>query len=132
MADKKLNEVTTVPTASINNVKTFLAVMNDGSIQQMSKADMATVLGGLLQTYLSWCPILVTTETDANNIQNTSVVLNMNSMSNVPYTYGTLFTVAANNVHIVQLYACAASANLLYFRQRSNNAWTDWVSLAFQ
>ena len=27
---------------------TFLAVMNDGSIQQMSKTDMATVLGGLI------------------------------------------------------------------------------------
>lgn len=50
MANQKLNEVTTVPTASINNVKTFLAVMNDGSIQQMSKDDMATVLGGLLPT----------------------------------------------------------------------------------
>lgn len=48
MANQKLNEVTTVPTASINNVKTFLAVMNDGSIQQMTKADMATVLGELI------------------------------------------------------------------------------------
>lgn len=48
MANKKLNEVTTVPTASINNVKTFLAVMNDNSIQQMTKEDMATVLGGLM------------------------------------------------------------------------------------
>lgn len=50
MANQKLNEVTTVPTASINNVKTFLAVMNDNSIQQMNKEDMATVLGELLPT----------------------------------------------------------------------------------
>lgn len=48
MANKKLNEVTTVSNANISNVKTFLAVMNDGSIQQMSKEDMASVLGGLL------------------------------------------------------------------------------------
>ena len=48
MADKKLNEVTTVSTGTLNNVKNFLAVMNDGSIQQMSKEDMASVVGGLL------------------------------------------------------------------------------------
>ena len=47
MANKKLNEVTTVSSANISNVKTFLAVMNDGSIQQMSKEDMASVLGEL-------------------------------------------------------------------------------------
>lgn len=46
MANQDLSKVTTVPTASINNVKTFLAVMNDGSIQQMTKADMASVVGG--------------------------------------------------------------------------------------
>lgn len=48
MADKKLNEVTTVSTGTLNNVKNFLAVMNDGSIQQMSKEDMAAVVGGLI------------------------------------------------------------------------------------
>lgn len=45
MADKQLNEVTTVNTATLNNVKSFLAIMNDGSIQQMSKQDMAAVRG---------------------------------------------------------------------------------------
>ncbi|MBM6759657.1 hypothetical protein, partial [Bacteroides mediterraneensis] len=50
MADKKLNEVTTVSTGTLNNVKNFLAVMNDGSIQQMSKEDMAEVVGGLIGT----------------------------------------------------------------------------------
>lgn len=48
MADKKLNEVTTVNSGTLANVKNFLAVMNDGSIQQMSKADLASVVGGLL------------------------------------------------------------------------------------
>lgn len=48
MVNKKLNEVTTVSGVDINNVKTFLAVMNDGSIQQMSKADTASVLGELI------------------------------------------------------------------------------------
>ena len=46
MADKPLNQVTKV--TNLNNVKTFLAVMNDNTIQQMSKEDMAKVVGGLL------------------------------------------------------------------------------------
>jgi hypothetical protein len=48
MADKPLNEVTKV--TNLNNVKTFLAVMNDNTIQQMSKEDLASVVGGLIGT----------------------------------------------------------------------------------
>ena len=46
MADKPLNQVTKV--TDLSKVKTFLAVMDDNTIQQMSKEDMATVVGGLL------------------------------------------------------------------------------------
>ena len=55
MEDKKLNEVTTVNSGTLANVKTFLAVMKDGTIQQMSKEDLASVVGGLLSnTYNSF------------------------------------------------------------------------------
>lgn len=50
MEDKKLNEVTTVNSNTLANVKTFLAVMKDGTIQQMSKEDLASVVGGLIGT----------------------------------------------------------------------------------
>ena len=48
MADKPLNQVTKV--TDLSKVKTFLAVMDDNTIQQMSKEDMATVVGGLIGT----------------------------------------------------------------------------------
>lgn len=48
MEDKKLNEVTTVNSGTLANVKTFLAVMQDGTIQQMSKEDLASVMSGLV------------------------------------------------------------------------------------
>lgn len=48
MADKPLNQVTKV--TDLSKVKTFLAVMDDNTIQQMSKEDMATVVGGLVTT----------------------------------------------------------------------------------
>ena len=50
MEDKKLNEVTTVNSGTLANVKTFLAVMQDGTIQQMSKEDLASVVGELLSS----------------------------------------------------------------------------------
>ena len=49
MADQKLNEISQVQSAELADVKTFLAVMNNGEIKQMSKEDMASVVGGLLK-----------------------------------------------------------------------------------
>ena len=51
MADKPLNQLTKV--TDLSKVKTFLAVMDDNTIQQMSKEDMATVVGEhvVLQLY---------------------------------------------------------------------------------
>ena len=48
MANQALNQVPEVQESIINNVKCFLAVMADGSIQQMSKELMAQVLEELL------------------------------------------------------------------------------------
>lgn len=48
MANKALNQVSQVQSTELANVKTFLAVMNNGEIKQMSKEDMAAVVGGLL------------------------------------------------------------------------------------
>lgn len=53
MADKKLNEVTTVNSGTLANVKNFLAVMKDGTIQQMSKEDLASVVEELIGTATS-------------------------------------------------------------------------------
>lgn len=48
MANKALNQVSQVQSTELTNVKTFLAVMNNGEIKQMSKEDMAAVVGGLI------------------------------------------------------------------------------------
>ena len=48
MANKALNQVSQVQSTELANVKTFLAVMNNGEIKQMSKEDMSAVVGGLL------------------------------------------------------------------------------------
>lgn len=48
MANKALNQVSQVQSTELANVKTFLAVMNNGEIKQMSKEDMSAVVGELL------------------------------------------------------------------------------------
>ena len=50
MANKALNQVSQVQSTELANVKTFLAVMNNGEIKQMSKEDMSAVVGGLLSS----------------------------------------------------------------------------------
>lgn len=49
MPNKALNQVSQVQSTELANVKTFLAVMNNGEIKQMSKEDMSAVVGGLLK-----------------------------------------------------------------------------------
>ena len=48
MADQKLNEIPQVQSSELANVKAFFALMTNGEIKQMSKKDMASVVGGLL------------------------------------------------------------------------------------
>ncbi|WP_346713306.1 hypothetical protein [Mediterranea massiliensis] len=49
MADQKLNEIPQVQSSELANVKAFFALMTNGEIKQMSKEDMASVVGGLLK-----------------------------------------------------------------------------------
>lgn len=48
MADQKLNEIPQVQSSELANVKAFFALMTNGEIKQMSKEDMASVVGELL------------------------------------------------------------------------------------
>ena len=48
MADQKLNEIPKVQSSELANVKAFFALMTNGEIKQMSKEDMASVVGELI------------------------------------------------------------------------------------
>lgn len=128
MANQKLNEVTTVPTASINNVKTFLAVMNDGSIQQMSKADMATVLGGLIKPIK--CRNIIPDGQDLNTLEPNNVYsCNGESLLNAPVglsnNYFTLFFYMGYHNFGTQILSHLWSGEL-YIRNKNNSQWFSW------
>lgn len=131
MANQKLNEVTTVPTASINNVKTFLAVMNDNSIQQMTKEDMATVLGGLqnLNTYFKDRGLTNSDTFDFNNAATGVYTVNNRQCQNQPINeIGVLL--CFRSTYIAQFFV-SLIGNKTYVRTRDNlqDSWRDWNEL---
>lgn len=66
----------------------------------------------------------------ANNIRGLGIYINMNTLTDVPYSYGTLFVLDVNGSHIVQFYISAAkNENNFYVRQRTDNAWSSWLKL---
>ena len=129
MANQKLNEVTTVPTASINNVKTFLAVMNDGSIQQMSKEDMATVLGGLLGNPLGFKQILTHSD-DLNNIYDgVFSYLNEDKPSNSYGTNTTLIQLTTKGRIDKWQVAFCANERKVAIRLNYSGNWGNWKNV---
>lgn len=102
MADKKLNEVTKV--TDLSKVKTFLAVMEDNTIQQMSKEDMAAVVGGLIGTatiekngLLPYRMASFTTDFSTSDIVlNFSTIYNLQSFLITCYLNGTFSTYLVN------------------------------------
>ena len=66
---------------------------------------------------------------NANEILTPLIYVNMNILTNVPAQYGTLLCYG-NSTHTVQLYAAATNTNAIYFRQRTSQAWTQWLNLA--
>ena len=66
---------------------------------------------------------------DANFIKYNMVYLNMNVLSNVPYSYGTLICFG-DATHAVQLYTPAIKSDPnIYFRQCTDATWSSWMSL---
>ena len=127
MEDKKLNEVTTVNSGTLANVKTFLAVMKDGTIQQMSKEDLASVVGGLLGIDNA-IKIKGTLEvgTDLNSI-NTVGIFKMNgAYKNSPFgaSWGCLIIPPATAANLPQILIEVTSISFnIYARRDFSYNW---------
>ena len=66
---------------------------------------------------------------DANELLNTGFCINMNTMENVPFSYGTLVNINSANTHVVQLYYAADTSSAVYYRNYVNGNWTGWRNL---
>ena len=140
MADVKENDLPKI--ASYSDIKEVRLVKTDGTstgmaidtfINQIAEkvarvdgfASVVAELIGLSDTIMfrAWG------EKDANELLNTGFCINMNTMKNVPFSYGTLVNINSANTHVVQLYYAADTSNTVYYRNYVNSNWTGWRNL---
>lgn len=127
MADRKLNEVPVV-----NDISHLLGVRSNGEIIRISKENMASVLGGLLQNPYSTNKGLLPSGTDLNDVtENGLYRLSGGSYINLAgNNYGILSVLSYPNFVIYQKYVAALSTGgNTYIRQYYGGVWTEWVKL---
>ena len=123
MADKKLNEVT-----KVTDMAYVPVIMADGSIGQIAKADLASVVAG----YLPYITNLYTNEQDFNNIKKVgsySFGVNKEGYSNIPNVQsleGVLVVIiSVSNSNIYQIYLGIQDSSL-HIRSCYNGVWQGW------
>ena len=124
MADKKLNE-----SKIVKDMDYVLVTLADGSVGQIAKSDLASVVAGNLKFNTEVQRLNSSFENkDANEIHTNGFFINSNKMSNVPTAYGTLisFQVPAMTV---QFYVEANTGSAFFVRNYSAEKWSPWMKL---
>ena len=131
MANKALNQVSQVQSTELANVKTFLAVMNNGEIKQMSKEDMSAVVGGLFSSGKMWSfPSKDnTTLDDCNNARNG--VYRFPDTKNMPREFqrneGAIIVARPVN-NIISMQECYFQNGDFYTRvEWGTGLWSSWI-----
>ena len=126
MADKKLNEVSQLTDFD------YALVVKGNDVAKVTKQQLATILGGLLQNPYSTNKGLLPSGTDLNDVtENGLYRLNGGSYINLAgNSYGILSVLSYPNFVIYQKYVAALSTGgNTYIRQYYGGVWTEWVKL---
>lgn len=114
MADKKLNEVT-----KVTDMAYVTVIMSDGSIGQIAKADLASVVAG------NMCKQLVA-GTDLNTITANGFYYIGSTHVNAPISYFYFITMKGlTTTDLVQFGFSLTNGNM-YKRSRNNGVWSNW------
>lgn len=124
MADKKLNEVT-----KVTDMAYVPVIMSDGSIGQIAKADLASVVAGMMITnglfQFAERGELKISANDVNKNGSYSI-MGKGKTLDLPLDYGTLISFNMGGYFAVQI--CTLSLTV-YVRGRDNGVWSDWNKL---
>ena len=126
MADKKLNEVSQLTDFD------YALVVKGNDVAKVTKQQLATILGGLLQNPYSTNKGLLPSRTDLNDVtENGLYRLSGGSYINLAgNSYGILSVLSYPNFVIYQKYVAALSTGgNTYIRQYYGGIWTEWVKL---
>ena len=97
MADQKLNEIPQVQSSELANVKAFFALMTNGEIKQMSKEDMASVVGGLAKPTIFNNGYLFSVDAD-EILDSGSYYLGEDILNANSYSYLIVFKLSNNTI----------------------------------
>lgn len=123
MADQKLNEVT-----KVTDMAYVPVIMADGSIGQIAKADLASVVAGQMRANSSYPYMFRGFVIDANgHIDSGCYRINSNSQ-NTPTQYGIL-VVDGTSDYILQHAFSAGTKTNTYVRMYFDGSWNDWQQL---
>lgn len=121
MADKKLNEVT-----KVTDMAYVPVIMADGSIGQIAKADLASVVAGFIPSFLQ--KGFLSNNVDLNNLFDFGIY---------SFASGGPSNSASNNASILLVYGYNAERVLqvqismngdIYSRFFSGSSWSSWRS----
>lgn len=65
----------------------------------------------------------------ANDIETSSIVGYTNGMTDIPFTYGNLLTIASNPTYYVAQLAIRANGIFAYRARNDSKVWTDWKTV---
>ena len=130
MADQKLNEIPQVQSSELANVKAFFALMANGEIRQMSKEDMASVVGGLLKLANENGTIGTYGELkDFNQCTKNGYYRVMGKSEDIlnacPITYGIMDVRGENEPYKLQVVFDLTKKQIAY-RMYGDSKWNEW------
>ena len=123
MADRKLNEVT-----KVTDMAYVPVIMADGSIGQIAKSDLASVVAGILKPLVVYPNKSIS---DANDATTGIYNYDFNyTISNTGGNIGTLISIQSiDSRYIMQLNVFYGEGSDLYFRRKYNGQWSEWKAL---
>ena len=120
--DKKLNEVT-----KVTDMAYVPVIMADGSIGQIAKSDLASVVAGQMVTSNLFPFALRVPEPDANECVE-SGIYRITIMDNAPIRYG-LLIVFSDSSYIFQIVA-SVTGHSYYLRYKNEAGWGSWCNIS--
>ena len=126
--DKKLNEVT-----KVTDMAYVPVIMADGSIGQIAKSDLASVVAGVMETdnesrrIFQGMVVEGDYTGDVNDLPYGVLVYANSSAANLPVaTVGYVFTTGAANGYRMQIYQTGTTEKAIYQRIYIYNEWKPW------
>ena len=126
MADKKLNEVT-----KVTDMAYVPVIMADGSIGQIAKADLASVVAGQMGNPIGYAGAATVNNIDSKTNNGFYAIRDTGNSINGWTAYGTLIVLNTEQTSFVNQIFIHAQG-LLAFRVKTGSDWSNWITVSLK